>query len=429
MIPVRASRSPGFTLLELMVSMIIVAVVLTAAIAASNAQQRVFFEGQRQRVAQGNARAALLYLEQKVPLAGWGLDPSLALDFQFYAPTAGTTCPTGMTCPLTRDRVGDADELVFYARNPAYWVPSEGQTGGYKGRAWKFTGLADATHANLDARAGDFFAKGQILQVICPAELKFAYMTVATNLAVTADANVSVELLPKVASNPFRRQDVAGSLTDCRTFQIDRYRFHVRPAGFGGATSPYLVLDRGIDVTGNADGTPDGVVDDKDEVIVAEGVEAFQVAYVLASPSLGSVGTTAGTAIAFGTTNADQTQATAGALLKTNFGAVATGDTKAVYLPSSFLTYRYSDPIRMTAHQANVRAIRIAMVVRSPEPNPSAPANITVDGTFTLLNQSGAPTWVTAAPKLAAGTDGYQRVRVESTVSLQDMTVRSIPAF
>ncbi|GAO02297.1 prepilin-type N-terminal cleavage/methylation domain-containing protein [Anaeromyxobacter sp. PSR-1] len=417
----------GFTLVEIMIATGVVSIVLAAVIAASSSQQRAFFGGQRQRATQGNARTALLYLEQKLPLAGWGLDGSLALDFQFYAPAF---CPANTTCPPGRDSIADADELVFYARNPSYWVPPEGHAGALRGNAWTFVALPDASHATLEARAGDDFLRGQILQVVCPGELRYAYFTVKSRAAVTSAGNVDVELEDVVLTDPFRRQDVAATMGGCRAFQVDRYRFHVRPvARADGTFDPYLVLDRGLDTTGAADGAPDGVVDEKDEVIVAEGVEAFQVAYVFANPAIAPAGATAGTAIAFGEANDDQSVLTDGAIIPTKFSGSATSTTRAVYTPSSFYSYRYSDPIRQTRHQANIRAVRLALVARSPQPDPSARATFVVDSSFALLNQSGAPDWVTGAPKIASGTDGFQRTRVEAVVNLPNMTVRSITGF
>jgi type IV pilus assembly protein PilW len=431
--PPRTSR--GFTFIELVVAMAVSAIVLTAAIVAANSQQRAFHGGQRQRTAQGNARSALLYLEQTLPRAGWGMDPSLAFDFQFY--TTGP-CPAEMTS-CSPDKTADADELIFYARNPSYWVPPQIAGGGfpttpYKGRAWNLLDVTDSS-VDLDVREGDEFLKGQILQVVCPGELRYTYFTVSSTKQAGADGPLTIPLMAAVAGDPFKRQDLGTHAVgedspskDCRTFQIDRHRFHIRPVALGGgAYDPYLVLDRGVDVN------KDTVLDVKDEIIVAEGIEAFQVSYTFPSPALGRAGATAGTSITFGTAKADQTVDTAGAIVKTKFTGPLNGtpkqDTQTIYAPSSFFSYRFSDPIRQTAHQANIRAVQVALVARSPEPDPSARANLVVDSGFTLLNQSGAPSWVTGAPKLAASTDGYQRVRMDTTVSLPNMTVRSIPGF
>ncbi len=418
--PSRPSR--GFTLIELMMALAVSAVVLVAVVAASNAQQRLFNEGQHQRASQGSARMALLWLEQKLPTAGWGIDPSLALDFQYYT---GGPCPLPSAC--TRDNNADTDELVFYARNPNYWVPPEGVTAAYVGRVWNLSAITSSS-ASLDLRGGEVFPQGQILQAVCPGELKYAYFTVGATVPAAGGTPLSagtttIQLAAVDTANPFKRQDVAvaTALTGCRVFQVDRYRIHVRPVAVGGVTTPYLMLDRGIDAN------QDGTIDDKDETVLAEGIEAFQVGYELANPALGSVGTTSGTAITWGTvTAANQQQATAGAILLTNFGS-ATGNTAAVYTPSSFYSYRYSDPIRQTAHQANIRAVQLSLVARSPTPNPTA-VPLLVTG-YPLLNQAAAPSWVAGLPKTAHGTDGYDRTRADTTVNLPNMTVRSITGF
>ena len=111
-------RVAGFTLIELMITVAIVAVVVAGIFAVVHAQQQAYADGQRLRVAQASARSALLYLEERVPLAGLGTSPSLAFDFGRY--TTGP-CPTGMGA-CARDAIDNSDELVFVARNPRYWV-------------------------------------------------------------------------------------------------------------------------------------------------------------------------------------------------------------------------------------------------------------------------------------------------------------------
>jgi type IV pilus assembly protein PilW len=418
----RSPRPPrGITLVETLVAMGVTAIVLVAVIAAASSQQRAFHGGQRLRSAQGSARAALLYLEQKVPLAGWGMDPALAFDFQYYG------CPASPAV-CSRDRTGDADELVFYARNPMYWVPEEGQTGTPKGRAWTFVGISGLS-AKVTARAGDVFPKGQIYQVVCPGELKYAYFTVGATKKVTAPADVDLALVDQSDASPFLRQDVAAGYPGCRMFQIDRFRFYVRPVALGGDRyDPYLFLDTGTDLDG------DGEVEVAEQLVIAEGIEALQVAYVFANPALGAAGDKAATPVGTGLAEADQsvsaTLDVAEKIALTNFpgAAPASGETK--YAPSSFFRYRYADARRQTSHQANIRAVRVALVARSPEPDSTQRASFELDSGFALLNQAGAPAWITTyAASTKRGTDGYQRVTADATITLPNMVVRSITAF
>lgn len=405
-------RSPrGFSMVELVVAMGVTVFVLAAAVAAANAQQRAFHDGQRSRVPQDSARTASIFIQQKLPLAGYGMDPSLAIDFSYYG------CATQAGC--MRDSTAGPDELVFYARNPNYWVPEDSLTGPYQGRVWSLTSInAGDTTATISARNGDSFLPKQIMQVVCPGTLKYAYFTVSAAATATADGDLPLTLSPVVAANPFRRQDVArtGGMAGCRVFEIDTYRFYVKPiAQGGGRYVPYLALDRGTD-----------------EVLIAEGIEDLQVAYTLASPALGRAGASAGTPISFSTALPDQSPSVtpaANLIARTNFPGAAPVSGQTLYAPSSYFGYGFSDARRQNSHQANIRSIQIALVARSPDPDPSTRTNLVVNSTFTLLNQSGAPAWVTGEPQLAFGTDGYQRHVSTFTVDLPNMTTRSIAGF
>jgi type IV pilus assembly protein PilW len=277
-------RKPrGFTLLEITIALAVSAIALVAAIAAANAQQRAFYSGQKGRAAQNAGRAALLLLEQKLPLAGFGMDAPLALDFGWYTPPAG----------FVRDMIDDSDELVFYARDPAYWVPDD-VAGEPKGRAWNVTALT-SDKVTVTSRPDDVFRKGQVLQLVCPGVLRYAYFTVAATTPPAAGGPVAVDLVPFVAANPFQQQgELKGHAcltTGARMFLIDRYRFYVSKVDVNGRTEPYLVLDTGTDRNENRE------IDPADELLVAEGIESFQVSYVFTSPSLAPAGETAGTAI------------------------------------------------------------------------------------------------------------------------------------
>jgi type IV pilus assembly protein PilW len=432
----RARAPRGFTLIEAVITLAVSAVVLAGALAAVNEQNRVYTKNQRLRTAQATSRDALLYLERTLPLAGYGMDPALALDFQWYT----GPCPAAIgTC--SRDRTDDADELVFYTRNPNYWVPPENADGTLpdlfpptagdpftppKGKAWALRAVDKVGNASItiDAHVGDSFLPGQILQLACPASLNYAYVTVSTRApaagAYAAEtASVSISLQPVVSSDPFRRQDVAGkfaSLASCRVFQIDRYRLHVTPVAQGGGRFvPLLMLDDGVNA----------------EVPLAEGVEAFQVAYVFADAAAGTAGTTSAAAITFLYANNDQTVTGTGTnrIARTAFPGNDPTASQTAYAPSSFYTYAYTSDARKTVHQANIRALKIGLVIRSTDIDPAALRANAVSAVG-LLNQSALPTWLSSEPKMAQlGTDGYQRVRVETTINLPNMLVRSLPAF
>jgi type IV pilus assembly protein PilW len=422
----------GMTMMEILVAMTITSIALAAAIVAANAQERAYYSGNRLRAAQNSARAALLYLEQKVALAGYGMDAPLALDFGWYTPAAAL-CPTDVAVSgvCKRDRVDDADELIFYARNPAYWVDTAApETGAPRGHAWQISALSTSS-ITLKARTDDVFRAGQILQAVCSGELRYAYFTLSQTQKATADGDLVVQLESVDTSNPFRRQDVATGL-DCVTpsikdslkvFQIDRYRFHVRPVASGNRFDPYLVLDTGTDWDEN------GTIELADEIPIAEGVEALQVGYRFAEPSIAIAGATSGTAldIAAATTTPDKT---ANRIVRTDFpGTVASG--QFVYEPSSF--YKHSlvtlPAARQTNAQGNIRSVLLSVVGRSPEPDATTPSNLswTTGSPLFRQNQSAAPAWITGS--MVAGSDGYQRAFADTAVNLPNMTTRTITFF
>ena len=460
------TRSHGFTLVELMIAVGASAFVIAGVVGAVLSQQRAYFSGQRMRAAQSSARAALLYVEDRLKVAGFGMDPALAFDFGFYTPSAAL-CPAEAN-GCARDATANSDELVFYSRNPSYWVSRDG-TGNPVGHAWTITGITSST-VSVVANPGDTFLAGQILAAVCPGGQYYAYMTVGANTPATG-SSATIPLAAVDTSTPFKRQDLAAgpgsdppqyfnnavsgiaapvTASACfqsgnaRLFQIDRYRFHIRPVAVGGFPGgktkydPYLVLDMGVDTN------QDGAIDAADELVIAEGVELMQVAYIMANPTLTTpvIGVTPGTAITFtpgvpGTTNvADEITTTpaAPALPLTFSFAPNLIPSSNAYAASSWYSYSLTPPLpanhpRQTDSQANIRAVRVALVVRSPEPDTGAASTpIVLDSTFGLYNLNAIPAWI-ANNAYPSARDGYQRIQVEASVLVPNMTSRGMIYF
>jgi len=419
----RALRSGrGVTLVELMVALAVAAVVLAALFSVVQGQQTAFFEGHLQRGAQGSARSALSFLEQRLTLAGYGMDAPLAFDFDRYP--ALPCPPQAAGCP--RDSIDGNDELVFHSRDPRYWVPDRyvpsfpGATDAEpRGNSWRIVAFDPAANAvTVNARAGDRFVRGRIVQAVCKAGARYAYFTVAQNVTKAApDGPLAIPLLASVPSDPFRRQ--AGATDACfaggqaRLFLIDRYRFHVRTVASAGGFQPYLVLDTGLDA--DQDGP-----DEDDEVVIAEGIETFQVGYVMTSATLAARGTIPNTLITFAQ---GPTGAVGGNGLTTlQFpGAVQPG--QGEYRPTSWYGYGLGPPphaTRLTDHQANIRGVRISIGARGSEPDPGV--NARAEPFSPILNLASPPAWV--APNVP-----FNRARVETTVMLRNMTARSMTDF
>lgn len=410
----RNPRPPrGFSLMELVVAMGASAVVMGLVVVALNAQQRAFAAGNKQRAAQTSARSAMLFIEEQLALAGYGMDAPLALDFDRYR----GPCPAQLD-PCPRDSTSNSDEIVFHHRNPLYWVPDD-FTQDPRGNAWRITGLTEGG-VTFAARQGDAFSRGEILQAVCRTGAAYAYFTVAENTVVAADGSATVPLQPSVAADPFRRQD---SATDpcfgagqARLFRIERYRFHVRPVARPAGFEPYLVLDRGIDVN------KDGAIDEADEEILAAGVELLQFAYIMTNASLPPRGAQPGVAVTL--VPGFPGQSTESGLTVLDFpGAVAAG--LSVYRPTSFYGYSVGPPphaTRTTDHQANVRAVRVAVRARAEHPDTAVVGG---DVLTPLFNLNAIPAWITADEQ----NGRFNRATFVSTVPLRNMVTRGMNDF
>jgi type IV pilus assembly protein PilW len=396
-----------------MVAVTLSIVVLAGILGVVNTQQRAYLDGQKQREAQGSGREALRLIEEQLLLAGYGMDAPLAFDFGRYA----GPCPAQLA-PCPRDAIANSDEIVFFHRNPRYWVPSV-YTAEPAGNAWRLLGLTLGT-ATVSARATDRFMRGQILQAVCKSGTEFAYFTVAET---SAAGQQELTLAAVDLNDPFRRQDdaLAPARSPCflsgeaRVFRIERHRFHVRPVNTGAGLEPYLMHDQGVDRD------LDGAVTDADELPIAGGVELLQFGYLLTNPALAMRGGTPGTAIAAAA--GDLGTASAEGLTTLQFPGPPQG-TLSAYRATSFYGYSIGPPPhdrRLTDHQANIRAVRVAVRARSNVADRGVPP--LRDTLVPLLNLNALPAWIDVQ------NDRYSRVTFVSTVPVRNMTVRAMNDF
>lgn len=414
----RSARTPrGITLIELVVAMAVSAVVLAGVVTVVGTQQKAYYDGHRQRAAQAGGRAALLFMEQALMLAGYGLDAPLAFDFDRYA----GPCPPELA-PCLRDSVSNSDEIVFYNRNPRYGVTNDAAVPPV-GNAWQLIS-ASPVDFTLNAREGDVFPRGQIIQVVCDTGRLYAYGTVLDTVVVPDDAipprnfvPTAIALTPPVMDDPFQRPDEAvdGCFFDgtALAFLVERHRFHVRPVREGTVLHPYLAHDRGVDVN------LDNVVDELDEELLAEGIEVLQLGYVMTSNTLAARGTSPGVAIGMA-------RGSPGALVgdgMTLLDFPGVFEPPSLYRSTSFYPFVINPPPhprRLTDHQANIRAVRIALLARSPEPDPTAVGGGGI--ALPVLNMNTRPPWIN-------DTDRHARVRFDTTVLVRNMAVRAMTDF
>lgn len=326
------SRRPlprGFTLVELLVSLVVVAIMTAGAMGLVINQQRMLQGTSADRALQETARGALGELTTNLRRAGFGLEPALAFDFDSYA------CATPVTC---RDRIATSDEIVFRARDPG----------------WRARLAAKPTAGTLTIVGGlqRPLHRGQILQVMCAAAADVAYVTVdavasanwVPPAAAPAATAITLAAGTTIFPNQISRLTAAGSCFDtewsnARVYRVEQFRYYVASfadptEGTTGGLRPYLMLDSGLSDATGARLEP-----------VSADVEDLQFEYEFVTAATGA-------------------PRVVGAASGVQLTSSATGIDLAVAAPTFDLTA--GDPIRATNHPGNIRAVRVSVVVRSP---------------------------------------------------------------
>jgi prepilin-type N-terminal cleavage/methylation domain-containing protein len=360
----RTAAERGFTLLELVISMGMTAIIVAAAVTLFLNMHRGYHAGAGDRALQETAQTALLGVGSRIRKAGYGIDPAYALDFgdlarvQQQALRSGQklsafqtyACAADVRC---RDQVGGAagsDELVLYARNPMFSRPVI---------------RADGAHLEIRGDLTRPIRPGQVLMVMCLTDSRpRAYVTASRAVpeVIPPDpaAAVNVFLQPGVltagrSTFPFQNDqllDACFSDGNAVVAQVDRYRFFVAWYDDAGAVvppqtagaRPYLMLDQGLSGAAGPILTP-----------VAENVEDLQLTYFFA-PAAANGGIR-------------PTGATLGTNIADEGASLTVGPAMTVAVDPPLLDDPLDAASRTTGHPNNVLAVRVSVVVRSPEPD------------------------------------------------------------
>lgn len=267
-------RARGFTLIELLVGAAVGAVVLLGISMTFISQAQQYQSHASRRGIQANARQALAFMERKVRAAGYGVHPDRAvLAYDSYDVVTDTAA------------AGYPDAVVVHSRDPLFRRTVQAVTS------------AQITLPAANALT-EPMRRGQILLLLCPLATEFAFVTVSTYLPA-GSFNIPVDQLSPAAAPNSPTQGPGGlfrehALIDRPCFdmatvvKINRSAFYVAifdgdgdPATDG--RTPYLMMHQGLDMPSDLSAEGDGVIDANDSVPVAEGIEQFQVAYVLNS--------------------------------------------------------------------------------------------------------------------------------------------------
>jgi type IV pilus assembly protein PilW len=394
-------RPSGFSLVELLIALAASVFVMLGAAVLLRSQYQSFQTSTSERAFQETGRIALDALSTDLRQAGLGVDVGLVFDFgtqnnaRSAARQAGTTfgtdspgCAAAITC---RDSTTGPDELVFHSRDPAF------------GKPLRTAVTAASTTLTVSGPLREPLHQGQILEVVCyTGNMTWAYVKVGSTVAANLDPTATVDIPlassgatfpnqnPVLADPCFSTVATAAASTipaAAKVFKVDRYRYFIRsysaagnivPWGTAGSR-PWLMLDRGT--TDTTTGKP--VVDP-----VAPDVEDLQVAYVFPLDAVNPVaGATAGVALAAGAAGIDLAAAC----------PVSTDDAIGAN--------------RLNHHPANIRAVQVAVVVRSAEPD---------------LARAGAATIPAALNRPdVAGPAGYLRLLLQTSVPVRNLDARA----
>lgn len=346
----------GFTLIEVLISVAILALVVAGISTVLMQQSKATAQQTGVRDLEEKGRQALLELSRAIRLAGYGITPAAAFDFDRYActtPGDPSTCNcNGASCG--RNRADGPDELVVAWREPSFSRTATAMTGG--GSAWTVTLSAPLTRA---------IQAGRIIQLLCQGAEPSTYMAVSSTTSDTAGTITLRDLAAADGWFPYAAPTDT-CFNTAAVLLVERVRYHVANDTDG---VPALFRDRGRGV---------------DEVLF-RGIEDLQFVYNMSSPPAGSPFGDAGTILADGGTTLPD-----GGVLRalppmncsTPSGRRWTygdciSDAGAPPEDAGVPDWRndpYDWPSRYNGHPANIRSVTITVVARAKQQNPDDPS-------------------------------------------------------
>ena len=396
----RAPRRPrGFSLIELLVSTAIGGVVLTGICLVFISQAWQYQAHANRRAVQSSVRQALGFVERHVRNAGYGVDPDRAIlaydSFDAVSNARGVGFPDGLTV--------HARDLYF--RRRAIEVGTD--------------------FLRFDLPLQRPLRKGEILLVLCPGAVRYAYVTVGETAPASA-TSVRLDTAPAPVDSPagppgalFRELATLGEacfhdMEPPVVVRVERASFYVSSFDDDGdpatpGTTPYLMLHRGVDIN------DDGSVDGADATPLAVGIEQLQVAYIL-----NTLGDTPPPLVGVD-------------------DAVPWGETWHLATPElnrPRLEDAYASPRRLGSHPANIRQVRLTLVARSTRADTQRPGDDVLTpgalGSEGPPLPSGTTSWrqlenlgTTPAKSFDPRGGGFSRAVMRGSIAPKNLLMRS----
>ncbi|HEY3448057.1 MAG TPA: prepilin-type N-terminal cleavage/methylation domain-containing protein [Myxococcales bacterium] len=372
--PSAARHARGFTLIELLVGTVVSSIVVLGVASAFVGINASYQSESKIKVAVENSRNAQVYLERTVHMAGYGIDPRYAFDFS--TGSLGTSYG-GLkdNFPATPTTFA-TDDLAFRYRDPSYM------------RRGIITSSGNKISLDTAASFGVSLRTGQVMVVACANGGEYVVVKTTEPKAATER-----EIATTPYSTPFSSSvpncTTNGANTPDAAFVFLLYELRLRVKLYDN--KPYLVAFNSFD-------NPDTA----DFVVIAAGVENFQVAYVMNRP-LPAPDAPSGVTVPDSSTNSNWIIPDV-----SGEGLPDPGADAPLYATPNL------DPPRYSKHPANIRAVRVTMVVRNSS---------------TLANLKYPRTDIENQAKFGAD-DGYFRTVISTTISTPNMKSRAffVPA-
>jgi type IV pilus assembly protein PilW len=414
-------RSRGFTLIEMMVGLTVSTIIIAGSITLLVNQQQAYQNSANDRAGQESARLALTAMGDALRRAGYGIHPAATFDFGDIQSVAfdsvsstlvkflGRDCPTNVACRDNVDPPAGSDQIAFYSRDP-YFVRA-------------LFSQPTATQIVVAGNLTSPLLKGQVLAVSCGGSCgkQWAYVMVDHTTSGTSSGSAITTIFLQASGNgldfPYQNNALtntcyggyvwdgkldtntglpvnqAAFALSSKVFKVDRYRFYV--ARFvdpdNNQLRPYLMLDQGLTDNRGAVTVP-----------VAADIDDIQFTYIFPNAP-------AAANLAIGDT-----------------GLVANGPTGIdLTVSPPLLADTRNSFARQNQSPANIRAVKMSVVVRSPETDITLPKKAL---SSTYLPAAGNHGEVASDPRNPTTyPDPYHwRALFEETVEVPNMDVRAL---
>jgi type IV pilus assembly protein PilW len=366
----------GFTLLELLVGAVTTTIILSAVAMTFMGVQGSYQSESRVKMAVEGLRTATNFIEQRLRLAGYGVDPRFAFDFNAAVLPSGAkanhTLVFGAGVPPTV-----TDDLAFRYRDAA-WM----RRGYYAGAGG--IQLASGTTFGMN------FPKGQRFVVSCVGGRDYLVLKAGAG-GVSKDANASANFtVDTTLSSVSTDVPCLAKQGETSPFILLLHEMRIRVMDLGGR--PFLMAFQGLDELDLTRAVP-----------LAADVESFQVAYVMNRPPVGGPNA--------GLPAVDASSSVVNWVMGDMGSADADRFPAPTAVPAPLYRMPYDDPARYNRHPANIRAVRVSIGIRSTSPE----ANGRRAFARVNLEDSGE----------ATSEDGYYRTNMTTTVRVPNLLSRS----